>query len=406
MADRTKKALLYMHLFNEPLVVIYALLPFILRKDLGASLFQISILAALKPTIPIFSFYWSANRRLPLKINLMGAWMIGRLPFLFIPFIDSIWYLILACAIYELFSKSGIPSVIEILKKNISKGEREYILTLCMMLTFLESILIGLLFAGFLDQSPHAWRWICGITVILSLSSLFAQWQIPSPDAASDSIPPKKPIFEKITSPWKETFSLLKEKPDFARFQIGFMMGGFGLMLIAPSLAIFYANTLDLSHANVVTGRSILMGFGILLSSYFWKEAIKNHSIFKMTLWILLGFGLYPILLLLAKVHLAWFYFSLLLYGIAQAGSHLLWNLSGTIFSQDTDSSPYSRVNIFMLGLRGAIAPTIGGYLCYLYGPSLNLMIGSFCCLSGALYMTLTSKLKNQRSSDKYSLSS
>lgn len=394
MSNSTKKALLHMYLFNEPFVVIYALLLFILRKDLGASLFQISILAALKPTIPIFSFYWSANRRTPLKINLMGAWIIARLPFLFVPFIDSIWYLIFSCAIYELFNKSGIPSAIEILKKNVSKGERESILTLSMMLTFLESILIGLLFAGFLDQSPKSWRWICGLTVILSLSSLFAQWQIPSPDRASYAIAIKKPIFEKIAIPWKETFLLLKEKPDFARFQIGFMMGGFGLMLIAPSLAVFYANTLDLSHANVVTGRSILMGFGILLSSYFWKEAIKNHPIFKITLWILLGFGLYPIFLLLAEIHLAWFYFSLFLYGIAQAGSHLLWNLSGAMFSQDGDSSPYSRVNILMLGLRGAIAPTIGGYLCYLYGPTLNFIIGSFCCFTGAIYIALTSKLK------------
>ena len=50
-----------MHLLNEPFVVLYALLTFILRKDLGASLLQISILSALRPTLPIFSFYWSAN---------------------------------------------------------------------------------------------------------------------------------------------------------------------------------------------------------------------------------------------------------------------------------------------------------------------------------------------------------
>ena len=51
-------------------------------------------------------------------------------------------------------------------------------------------------------------------------------------------------------------------------------MGGFGLMLIAPSLSIFYVDKLNLSHSDIVTGRSILMGTGIVLSSYFWKRIL------------------------------------------------------------------------------------------------------------------------------------
>lgn len=393
LKDKTKRAFLWMHFLHEPFVVLYALLPFILRKDLGASLLQISILSALRPTLPIFSFYWSANRRTHLKTNLMGAWILARLPFLFVPLIDSIWFLIFSCAIYELFNKSGIPAFMEILKTNVSKGERENVFTLCYVLTFLESILLGLFIAGALDRSPTAWQWICGMTALISLSSLFAQWKIPT--KSREVIPSQnKTHLEKIVNPWKEVFVLLKAQPEFARFQWGFMMGGFGLMLIAPSLAVFYTNSLDLSHETVVTGRTILMGFGIILSSYFWKEKLKKNPVFSTTFLILVGFGFYPLFLILSPIHMGWFYFSFFLYGIAQAGSHLLWNLSGTLFANDSDSSPYSRVNILMLGLRGAIAPTMGGILCYFQGPIFVFILGSGCCFAGAIFIALTHKAK------------
>jgi hypothetical protein len=58
---QTRRALLWMNLSHEPFVVLYTLLPFIIRKDLHASLLQISILTALRPVLPLFSFYWSAN---------------------------------------------------------------------------------------------------------------------------------------------------------------------------------------------------------------------------------------------------------------------------------------------------------------------------------------------------------
>lgn len=389
LKKKTKSALLWMSLLHEPFVVLYALLPFILRKDLGASLLQISILSALRPTLPIFSFYWSTNvtnRKDRLRGNLMGAWIFARLPFLLVPWIDTVWYLIFACAVYELFNKSGIPALIEILKTNIPKGKRENTLTFCFVLTFLESIVLGLWIAGTLDRSAITWQWLCCGTALLGLSSLIAQWQIPIRIDPTEPLP-KRPFIEQVLNPWKEAFALLKKNPDFAHFQYGFMLGGFGLMLIAPSLAVFYADSLGLSHSTVVTGRSILMGIGIVLSSYFWKEALKKISISVLTYWVLFGFGVYPIFLLFANFHIGWFYLSFILYGVAQAGSHLLWNLSGTLFSQAADSSPFSRVNILMLGLRGLVAPALGGILCYWFGPVPILALGAGCCFCGALYM-------------------
>lgn len=391
---KTRKALLWMNLSNEPFVVLYTLLPFILRKDLGATLLQISILTALRPVLPVFSFYWSANltnRKHLLRSNLIGAWFLGRLPFLFIPWVDSVWYIIFSCAVYEFFNKSGIPALIEILKINIPKEAREKTYTFYFVLSFIESILLGLLIGGLLDLHQNAWKILCSCTALIGLSSLFVQMKVP---ISLDTLPvplPSISLKSRIINPWKEAFTLMKTRPDFAKFQWGFMMGGFGLMLIAPSLSLFYVDRLNLDHVQIITGRSILMGIGVVISSYFWKKALSKFNTSQLTFKILIGFGLFPLALALAPLDLNWFYLAFFFYGIAQSGSHLLWNLSGTLFAKEEDSSQFSRVNILMLGLRGIIAPALGGFLCKIFGPTPMLFVGALICFFGALYMKATS---------------
>ncbi|MBI3236418.1 MAG: MFS transporter, partial [Chlamydiales bacterium] len=334
--------------------------------------------------------YWSARlTRRPdlLRSNLIIAWVLARVAFLFVPWMLNPWYLIFCCAVYEFFNKSGIPALIEILKINIPKEARESTYTFYFVLSFIESIFLGLILAGFLKHNPAAWHFLCAAAALISLSSVWIQMKVPIEMRNVPDLP--VPSFKsRLVQPWKEAWTLLRQRPDFARFQWGFMMGGFGLMLIAPSLSLFYVDILHLEHAQIVMGRSILMGIGIVLSSYFWRKALIRLSIPRLTMWILLGFGLFPLALLLSQIDMQWFYLSFILYGVAQAGSHVLWNLSGTLFSKEEDSSPYSRVNILMSGLRGIVAPACGGVLCAYLGAPFMLGVGALCCFTGILYMS------------------
>lgn len=390
--EKTKKALLWMNLSHEPFVVLYALLPFILRKNLNASILQISILSALRPILPVFSFYWSANlknRKSSLRSNLIGAWAFARLPFLLVPWINNVWYLIFCCAVYELFNKSGIPALIEILKINIPKNARQSTYALYFVLSFLESILLGFIIAWALDWDPSLWQLMLGLSALIGLSSVILQLAVPLPIEPINPLP-KSPISVQILQPWKEMFSLLRRYPDFARFQYGFMLGGFSLMLVAPCLSIFYVDVLQLPHSSVVTGRSILMGAGIVLSSWVWKKMLTRELVPQLTQWVLIGFSCYLFFMILSQFYIGWYYLSFLLYGIAQAGSHLLWNLSGILFSNEEDSSPFSRLNILMLGLRGAVAPALGGIFCNFFGPVSTILVGMVICLVGVGFVRLS----------------
>jgi hypothetical protein len=387
---KTRFALVWMHVTNEPFVALFTLLGFILRKDLGASTLELSIFATITPVISFFSFYWSASltrNKEKLLPNLIIAWILGRLPFVFFPFFHHVWYLIFAAATYQLFYRAGTPALMEILKQNIEKKPRESLFSSVYLLSFLESILLGCFVGKFLDSHHNAWKILLVFTTLLSMSSAFFQKRIPLTKQLPDKNTPP-PESNKIIQPWKDCLYLMKTYPEFARFQWGFMIGGFGLMLINPALIIYYAETLFLSHEQLTIARYIWMGLGVLLSTVLWRRAISTYSIRKITLWILVGFGLFPVLLLLAKSQFVFFYGAFLLYGVAQAGSHLLWHLSGTLFaSEEESSSKYTGTNVLMVGIRGLIGPSLGGVLVVLTGPIFTLILGALICLSGALFM-------------------
>ena len=126
---RTKLALLWMNLSNEPLLAIYTLIPFLLRKELDATAFQIALFTMLSPILSVFSFYWGSwviHRKNKLLPNLIGAWFLARVPFLFFPYIETFWEVFACCAFYQLFSRASPPALMEILKRNIPKKTREY----------------------------------------------------------------------------------------------------------------------------------------------------------------------------------------------------------------------------------------------------------------------------------------
>ena len=381
---KTKLALLWMNLSNEPLVVVYTLIPILLRREMGATGFQIALFTMLSPVLSVFSFYWGSwvvRRKNKLLPNLIGAWVLARIPFIFFPYIDSFWKVFACCAIYQLFSRASTPALMEILKRNIPKKNREYTFSLYHVLSVVEGVLIGILLTQFLTVSGNNWKLIFVICGLISSSSVILQLRIKLPQEKDLPIEAIKNNF--FLEPLKESFRLMRARPDFAIFQWAFMIGGFALMIVSPVKSIFIADVLPVSLADMTIARCVFVGVGMAGSSLIWRKALELFGIHQLTMWILLGFGLYPLALLLASTHISWFYLAHLLYGIAQGGSHLIWNLSGTIFSKDQNSVSFTTVNVLMIGLRGAVGPMLGSFLCSLLGPVPVFILGALIAFSG-----------------------
>ncbi len=380
---KTQKALLWVNILNEPMTALYSLLPFILIKDFGASSLQLSLFISLRPVMSFFSYFWGArlshDKEHILK-NVMGACMLAHLPFvIFSPF-GKVWLIIISAGFYQLFYRAGLPGWIEILQQNLPKKTRENVFSISFMLGFIVSGTIGIFLGYLLDTVESSLKWLLCLFSLIGLSNLLLLKGIPTRSA------PTSPVVQKLPHRFalKESFALMKGRKDFLLFQVAFTIGGSALMLIAPSQSLFCVKILALTHTQITVARFVFMALGVIGTTFLWKRGLLNSNLNHLTIWILLGFGIFPSFLLLAEQQLYFIFIAFFFYGIFQAGSHLVWNLSGTFFSQGTNSAPYTSVNILMLGFRGLVFPLIGGLLVTSIGPQAVFIIGILLCLIGA----------------------
>ena len=376
--QRTKSALFWSSILHEPLSTLYVFIAFFLYKDLHASAFEITLLMMLKPLASLLSFYWGSGSRGRLRANVLGAGLLMRLPFLLIPWIDSVWFVIAAAVNYMLFHRAGVPAWMEILKRNLPDRKRSRLFSWSSALGYGEGVVLSLAMGALLDQDPGLWKLLFVGAALFGMIGTIMQSSVP---ILEEERGPRMNWREQIVRPWQDCFRLMRNRQDFAAFQWGFMICGFAVMLIQPALPLFAVDELGISYMQMAGAISVAKGLGFVVSSPLWGRWMERYSIHRMASWVFLTIALFPLLLALAKWQLWWLYAAYFLYGVGQGGSHLVWNLSGPHFAGKEESARYSGVNVAMAGLRGAIGPPLGGWLSVGWGALPVLGIGAVLCL-------------------------
>jgi hypothetical protein len=386
-------------LLFEPLTSLLGCLPFILRKDLGATLMQLSLQSALKPVLALFSFYLTSSWRNGvsfLRANLLLTGLGARLPFLLFPFVDNVWFFVLSSSLYPLFFRAGMPAWMELLRCNVpEKDVREKIFSLGSVISYTEGMLIAIGLGLMLDKRPEIWKTLFFFSGAIGIGGVLLQIRLPIckliPEI-TEAGPTK--LKELLLKPWTDTIYLMKTNKAFALFQWAFMAGGFGTMFVLNVLPFYCVDVLDLSHGDFTRARILLVGLGFVLSTPLWTRALRKYSINYLSCIVCGSFSLYPLFLLLAQRGVFWIDIAHIFYGISQGGSHLVWHLSGPIFSKGEDSSRYSGVNLVTVGIRGIIAPFISLFLYQLFGAGLILTLGVFLCLVGGYLVASRTSLR------------
>lgn len=393
----TTSAYMWTRILGAPFWAIYNLLPFILHKNLGATPFQLVLILALKPMVSILSIYWSAaiaSRPDLLVRNIIFAGILGHLPFLFCPFFDSPWFFIASFALYMMLARGVVPAWMEILKRNLPSVERERVFANASLCGYLGNGIVALGLGLFLDSFHEAWRWVFVFTAALSFLSILFQLRIPIQNISIQ----KEKEGHQLLQPWIDSWKILQRRRDYRRFQVGFMLGGMGLVLMQPALPIFFADILDLNYTELTTALAIFKGIGFALSTKTWTKLINRIDIYRYSGFVTLFACLFPVILFYAKVHIIWLYAAYIAYGIMQAGSELSWNLSGMIFAKQEESIHYSNVNILAVGVRGAIVPAIGSLICVYFDPMLTLAVGGLLSLAATERMFAYSRYEKLES--------
>ena len=397
---KTRMAYVWTRILNTPFWALYSLLPFIIYKDLEATAWQVACVISLKPVVSLLSLYWSAlikRRSDRLVSNIVSASILGHLPFFFAPFIDNPWYFVLASAVYMLFHRGVNPAWMEILKLNIPTVSREKVFAFSSALGYIGAAAIPFALGSLMDTYSDSWRWIFPVTALISLGAICFKNRIPIQLDPSQENEIGQVISwkQQLVKPWKNAWDLVCRRPDFARYQLGFMLGGSGLIIMQPALPDFFMDQLDLTYTDLAVAFTLCKGLGFAATSSLWARLMQKINIYRFNSWVTFLAFLFPLFLLAAQMNLLWLYAGYVLYGVMQGGSEMSWHLSGPLFSKEEDSSIYSSVNVLTVGLRGCFVPVIGSLFMYQIHTSGVMLIGGFLCLLSTYFMAKYSKHSN-----------
>ncbi len=394
---KTKAAFVWSSILNTPFWAIFNMLPFILYKDLHATPLQVTAIIILKPAVSLFSLYWSAfieKRRDRLISNLIWARVISHVPFFFFPFVDNPWFFIAAFGLYMMLARGTVPAWMEVLKLNIPDVAREKVFAYASALGYLGAAVIPFALGSLMDTYMESWRWIFPVTALISLMAILFKKRIPIQLETKNACEPGTSISWRgqLLNPWKKAWEVIVKRPDFARYQLGFMLGGSGLIIMQPALPVFFMDGLDLSYTELAVALTLCKGVGFALTSSAWAGLMGKIDIYRFNSWVSLLAFIFPLCLLAAQINLTWLYTGYLLYGVMQAGSEMSWNLSGPLFAKHEDSSVYSSINVLTVGIRGCFVPAIGALLAYQVHATGVMLLGGALCLLSAFYMARYSR--------------
>ena len=385
LVQNTRSSFLWSRILNIPFFAVLNLLPLILYKELQISALQIAAYVALKPISALLASYWSISihkRQDRLNSNVLWANLLRYLPFLFFPWIDSAWLMILASGSYMTLNRGGMPAWMEIFKRNIKGISRERVFAFGSILDYLGPAVLTLGVGLLLDDFHTSWRWLFFGTAVLGLSSTFFLNRLPKISRSLETVTqPELSWREKVIQPWKQSWELIQRRPDFAKFQVGYMFGGAGLMVMAASLTLFFVNVLHLSYTEIALAIALCKGVGVAASSSLWVRLFHKMDIYHFSAVVTLLAALFPLFLLSAQFHLLMLYAAYLLYGVMQGGSELGWHMSGPVFAHEEESSVYTQTNVLTVGVRGCIAPFLGSFLFTVSNSSMALLVGAALCL-------------------------
>lgn len=370
---RTRSAFMWTRVLNTPFWAIYNMLPYIIYKDLHATPLQITTIIILKPTVSLIALYWGAlveKRKDRLIANIVWGRILGHIPFFFFPFINNPWFFIFAFGFYMMLSRGSEPAWMEILKLNIPNASRERTFAYGSAAGYLGTATLPFALGGLMDSYADAWRWIFVVAALISTAAIFCKWKIPiqldnPPSQKSHPPPPRTSLINLLVTPWKSAFKLVAKYPNFRHYQLGFMLGGGGLIIMQPALPVFFMDNLKLTYTELAVALTLFKGIGFAITSPAWAKLIQKFNIYDFNGVVTFFAVLFPLCLIGAQYDLIWLYSGYLLYGIMQAGSEMSWSLSGPIFAKNEDSSAYSNVNILAVGLRGCFFPIVGTTLMY-----------------------------------------
>jgi MFS family permease len=240
----------------------------ILRRELGASAFQLSVLASAGAACLLLSLGVTRfiDSRRPL------AWVVwpgflARGLFLLVPFIDTAWPFVAVLATGTLLGTITGPAQAAMIERLYPRRERGRAVGTVRVIGALAAIVLALAAGYLLARFGH--RWVFAAAGVAGMASALRQRRLPLPAAAPDVVPVRPRL--------GEAWLVVRHDGRYRRVLAASSIFGSGIWLMMPANPILLADVMHVTPAHVGV-LAAAAAAAALVGNVVWGRLVDRRS--------------------------------------------------------------------------------------------------------------------------------
>ena len=328
----------------------------ILRRELGASPFQLSVLASASAACLLLSLWLTriVDSRRPLPYVVWPGFLARGL-FLLVPFIATPWPFVGVLVAGTLLSTVSGPAQTALVERVYPREERGRALGTVRVVGALIAIGLALAAGQLLGYLGH--RWVFAAAGLVGMAAALRQRRMPVPEATSRTERPAPRLLEA----WR----VVREDHGYRRVLLGSFLFGSGIWLMMPANPILLADVMHVTTAQVGVLAAVAAG-AALVGNLMWGRLVDQHSSLPALRVVYILGTLTPLIYCGASL-VATTPWILLVGTVAESLMHtgldLVWMLTMIELGGKDRTTQYAAIGATMAGVRGVLGPLVSALL-------------------------------------------
>jgi MFS family permease len=351
----------------------------ILRRELGATPLQLSVLASAGAAFGLLSLVWVRllHGRRPLVFAVWPGFL-ARSLFLLVPFVQSAWSFVAILVATNLLASVAEPANASVVQHVYPQPQRGRALATVRLVAGVLAVLLALV-AGYI-LNVFSYRVVFPLAALAGMAASLRYWKMPVPRDATET-PCERPGL-------KAAVAVLREDSRFRRLLAAHFVFGVGVWLQTPANPIMLHDVLRASTSQIGVFVAIGAVAGMLANGSWGRVVDRFSSVVALRAVYTIG-AMTPIVLSLAGT--PWvMMITAATEAVMATGLDTVWTLTLIESAGGRRTAQYVGISATLAGIRGVAAPLVSGLVIEYVGVHAVYLMASVCMASAVIMLSTT----------------
>jgi len=345
----------------------------ILRRELGATPFQLAVMSSAGGGCLLLSLVWAraCHGRPPLPYLVWPAF-VARGVFLLVPFVSSAWSFVGLVIARDFFGAAVAPAHAAVVQRVYPRAQRGRALGLVRMVGAVLGIGLALAAGQLFDRVGY--RWIFVAAALLGMAACLRLRRLAVPEPASRGCEEPAGLCD--------AWLIIRKDHAFQRLLLSSFLFGFGFWIMTPAHPLLLVDYLHVSASQIGVCASVAAVATLAGGAYWGWLVDRKSSLEALRVMYVVG-ALTPLI-----YYVAWSPWVLVASSITDSllaiGLELVWMMAVIDVAGPHRTSQYVAIGATLAGVRGIVGPLVGGLVISWFGIHAVYLIATMLTFSGA----------------------